>query len=125
MLTFSFRSPSLFEPAAEVQSPRDRFHDAPGVAEDEARRRRFAVWLKSRLSAHGYTVEGPEADEEGWIIAIPSGHASAQFVIYGDETDEEEFVMDLILLGDADPEIGRVTDTILRRAPEISGLTVR
>lgn len=125
MHEFTFWAPSLFDPGAEVHSPGDRFHGASDVAPDQARRRGFVLWLMRKLASHGYRVDGPEPDEEGWIIAVPSNGASVQFVIYGHCDDETHFVIDLVLLGPADAAIAAATEAILRAAPEISGLAVR
>lgn len=125
MPEFRFFAPSLLDRGAAVDSPADRFHDAPAVAELNAPFKRFARWLAARLGEHGYRVDGPEPDEEGWILAVGSNGASVQIVIYSGLGEADQFVVDVIVLGPADPAIAEACETILRSAPEVRGLIVR
>jgi hypothetical protein len=125
MPEFRFHAPALLDRGAGVDAPADRFHGAPAAADINAPFKRFARWLAARLGEHGFRVEGPEPDEEGWILAIASNGASVQIVIYSGLGEPDQFVVDVIVLGPADPAIAQACETILRSAPEVRGLIVR
>lgn len=125
MPEFRFHAPGLLAPGAAVESGSDRFHGAPGAAPANAPRKRFARWLMAGLAQHGYRPDGPEPDEDGWIVDVPSNGASAQIVIYSDlGEDPAQFVVDVLLLGPADPAIADACEAILRTSPEIRGLRI-
>ncbi|AUX68696.1 hypothetical protein CHX26_03495 [Porphyrobacter sp. HT-58-2] len=124
MPEFRFLAPSLIDRGATVEAATDAFHDAPGAGDRNAPYKRFASWLATRLQQSGYRVDGPEPDENGWILAIPSNGASAQLVIYTGLGGPDEIVLDLLLLGPADPAIADACATILRASPEIRELTI-
>lgn len=125
MPEFRFHTSALIDAGAAVESPFDRFHGAPAAADANAPYKRFAHWLAGKLTARGYRVQGPEPDEEGWILAIPSTGASAQLVICCALGGPGEIVLDCLLLGPADPAIAAACEAILRSAPEIGQLCVR
>lgn len=125
MPEFRFHAPALIEAGAAAESPFDRFHGAPAVADANAHYKRFAHWLAGKLSARGHRVQGPEPDEEGWILAIPSNGAAAQLVICCALGGPGEIVRDCLLPGPADPASAAACEAILRSAPEIGQLCVR
>ena len=125
MPEFRFHAPGLYDPGAVPDAAGDHFHGAADAADANAPRKRFARWLKAQLAQRGYRADGPEPDEEGWIIGVPSNGASAQIVVYADLGDDPaQFVVDLLLLGPADPAIADACEAILRNSPEIRGLSV-
>lgn len=126
MPEFRSHAPTLLDRGAAVEAPADRFHGAADAAESNAPFKRFARWLMARLAQRGYRPDGPEPDEEGWIIAVPSNGASVPIVIYADLGDDaEQFVVDVLTLGPADAAIAGACEAILRGAPEVRGLVVR
>ncbi len=73
----------------------------------------------------GYCVDRPEPDEEGWVLAIGSNGASVRIVSYSGPGEPDQFVVDVMMLGPADPAIAEAREAILRSAPEVRGLTMR
>jgi hypothetical protein len=124
MPEFRFHAPGLIDPGASVETAADAFHDAPAAADRNAPYKRFARWLATGLQERGYRVDGPEPDEDGWILAIPSNGASAQLFICGGFGDQDEIMLDLLLLGPADPAIADACEAVLRSSPEIHDLSV-
>lgn len=124
MPEFRFHAPGLIDFGASVDAATDTFHGAPAAADSNAPYKRFARWLAAGLKERGYRVDGPEPDEEGWVLAIPSNGASAQLVIYASLGEPDEIVLDCLLLGSADPAIADACEAILRDSAEIRGLLV-
>lgn len=125
MREFSFRAPTLYDGDATVPPHRLEQYGAHGSGSDTVRQERFAHWFKVALIRQGFRVEGPESDEEGWIVSVPSNGASVEFVICGHRDDDALFVIDVVTLGPADPAIGTAAESLLKLAPEIRDFSAR
>jgi hypothetical protein len=67
-------------------------HDAPGAAEHLAKIKRFALWLKSEMVNKGLAPHGPDIDEGGWTIDVPSnGGGFVYCIVSGSRGDVSLF----------------------------------
>jgi hypothetical protein len=124
---FHFRAPTLFDASAKpTGEEKEALHDAPGAAEDGAKTKRFAFWLKSEMVNKGLAVNDPELDEGGWYFAVPPGGGPFVLCILGGSPGDES-LFELLVTGIGGATEDVVTDAIehtLRNASEITELKV-
>lgn len=102
-----------------------RLHDAPGVAEHLAKIEKFARWLKSEMVKNGLAATGPDPDEGGWYLDVPSkGGGFVLCIVSGSRDDESLFELLVTEIGGASEEVGHAIEHILRHAKEITELRV-
>jgi hypothetical protein len=115
---FHFRAPTLFDASAKATGKqKGSLHDAPGAAEDGARTKRFAFWLKSEMVNKGLAVNDPKLDEGGWYYAVPpSGGSFVLCILGGSPGDESLFELLVTGIGGATEE--GVADAIEQYSPQ-------
>lgn len=124
MKEFQFRAPTLFDASAKVPVD-DELHDAPGAAEHLAKIKKFALWLKSEMVNKGLVARGPDIDEGGWMIDVPSnGGSFVLCIVSGSRGDESLFELLVTEIGGATADVGDIIEHILRNASEITELRV-
>jgi hypothetical protein len=100
-------------------------HDAPGAAEHLAKIKRFALWLKSEMVNKGLAAHGPDIDEGGWTIDVPSnGGGFVYCIVSGSRGDVSLFELLITEIGGATEDVGHAIEHILRNASQITELTV-
>src|SRR5262249_52822956 len=131
MKEFTFRAPTLFDASATASvEEEDALHDAPGAAENLAKIKKFALWLKSEMVNKGLPAVGPYLAEGGWYIDVPTGSGPVggrPFVlctIEGSPGDDSLFQLLVTEIGGAPKDVGDACEDILRNASEITELTV-
>jgi hypothetical protein len=120
--SFAFRAPTLFDASAAVAEGED-LHGNPGAAEQLAKYKKLALWLKSRLIDKGMAAKGPILDESGWAVECPSNDEGTIICIVSCENaGKAVFSMCAFDLGGVSDDFGRIIEDILRSSGEIEEL---
>ena len=102
-------------------------HDAPSAAENCAKSKRLALWLTSEMVNKGLAANGPDLDEGGWYIDIPSNSAGFVLcIVSGSSGDASLFELLVTKIGSATEEddVCDAIEHILRNASQITELSV-
>lgn len=125
MKEFHFRAPTLFDASAEPSAEDELIlHDALSAAEPLAKIKKFALWLKSEMVNKGLAAHGPDLDEGGWYIDVPSNGGFVLCIVSGSRGDDSLFEVLVTEIGGASEDVGHAIEHILRNASEITELKV-